>query len=347
MLAATPPTPSATAPSPTAPPTVDPQIAAPQIGLPQTATPQTVAPLTEHSPFAVIVNDRSGTNARDREALTRAIEGLGAARVRRYEFSSGDDIGETVRRAVADGAQAVVAAGGDGTAMAVAGAVLETGRAFSHLPLGTFNYFARGIGLAEDPYTAAREIATGEAKPIEVGTVNGRVFLNNASIGVYPSILREREAIYARYGRRRIMAHWSVAKTFWKFQHPMTLNIRADEREFSCRSPLLFVFRSAYQLETFGLKGAQSISDDQFAVLIGRGKTRADLFRTAMRLVTRTAELGRDYDFLAARQLTVIPNKRRLLLAFDGERDKETAPLEFRMGPAPLNVIMPRTKEAP
>jgi diacylglycerol kinase family enzyme len=305
------------------------------------------APLTDQSPFAVIVNDRSGTNARDREALTRAIDGLGADRVRRYEFSSGDDIGATVRRAVADGAQAVVAAGGDGTAMAVAGAVLETGRAFSHLPLGTFNYFARGIGLPEDPYEAAREIANGEAKPIEVGTVNGRVFLNNASIGVYPAILREREAIYARYGRRRIMAHWSVAKTFWKFQHPMRLDIVADGRAFSCRSPLLFVFRSAYQLETFGLKGGQSISDDQFAVLIGRGNTRADLFRTAMRLVTRTAEIGRDYDFLAARDLSVTPNKRRLLLAFDGERDKATAPLTFKMSAAPLNVIMPRPKEAP
>ena len=298
------------------------------------------------SPIALIVNHRSGTNARDREALTRVVEGLGEARVRRYEFSSGDDIGETVRRAVQDGAEAVLAAGGDGTAMAVAGSVLGTGRAFSHIPLGTFNYFARGIGLPEDPFEAARAIANGVAKPIEVGTVNGRVFLNNASIGIYPQILRERETIYARYGRRRIMAHWSVARTFWKFQRPMTLQITADGRDFTCRAPLLFVFRSAYQLETFGLKGAQSISDDQFAVLIGRGKTRLDLFRTALRLVTRTAEIGRDYDFLAARQLTVTPHRRRrLLLAFDGERDKAEVPLEFAMSPEPLHVIMPHAHQ--
>ena len=109
------------------------------------------------SPIALIVNHRSGTNARDREALTRVVEGLGEARVRRYEFSSGDDIGETVRRAVQDGAEAVLAAGGDGSAMAVAGSVLGTGRAFSHIPLGTFNYFARGIGLPEDPFLKLEE----------------------------------------------------------------------------------------------------------------------------------------------------------------------------------------------
>lgn len=307
--------------------------------------------------FAVIVNRQSGTNARDAAALGRAIDGLGAGRVRRYEFSvpkpgqkwgqkwgqkaGEDDITATVRRAIADGAQVVIAAGGDGTAMAVAGAVVGTSVAFSHLPLGTFNYFARGIGLPEDPFEAARAIATGTAKPIQVGTVNGRVFLNNSSIGIYPEILRERETIYAQYGRRRIMAHWSVAKTFWKFQHPMHLQITADDRDFTCKSPLLFVFRSAYQLRSFGLEGAQSISDDQFAVLIGRGKTRTDLFRTAARLMTQTAQLGRDYDFLTARRLTVMPRARKLLLAFDGERDHATAPLDFKMSDAPLHVIMP------
>jgi diacylglycerol kinase family enzyme len=299
-------------------------------------------PLNDDARIAVIVNQRSGTNARDREALGRGIEGLGAHRVRRFEFKKGDDISSVVKAAVADGAQAVVAAGGDGTAMAVAGGVLGTGCAFSHLPLGTFNYFARGVGLPEDPFTAAREIARGVARPIHVGTVNGKVFLNNASIGIYPQILRERETIYARFGRRRIMAHWSVARTFWKFQRPMHLDVVADGRAFSCRSPLLFVFRSAYQLKTFGLAGARSISDDQFAVLIGRGETRLDLFRTALRLVTRTAQLGRDYDFLAAHEIVVTPRRKRLLLAFDGERDKAAAPLTFKMSAEPLYVIMPR-----
>jgi diacylglycerol kinase family enzyme len=305
--------------------------------------------LTAQCPIAVIVNRNSGTNARDAAALGRAIEGLGSTRVRRYEFTAdtsqrkatGENISANVRRAIDEGAKAVIAAGGDGTAMAVAGAVVGTQAAFSHLPLGTFNYFARGIGLPEDPFDAGRAIATGSVRPIHVGTVNGRVFLNNSSIGIYPEILRERETIYAQFGRRRIMAHWSVAKTFWKFQRPMHLTINADGDEIRCRSPLLFVFRSAYQLQSLGLEGTQSISDGQFAVLVGRGNTRADLFRTAARLITRTAQLGRDYDLLTAKHLIVTPRTSRLLVAFDGERDHAKAPLEFKMSDVPLNVIMP------
>lgn len=299
---------------------------------------------TTHSPgnrIAVIANRKSGTNARDADAIDRALKVFGGDRARLYRWAPHQDIGELVARARADGAGTVIAAGGDGTATAVAGAALKHGCTFGALPLGTFNYFARGLGLPEDPAEAARALLAARPHAIRVGTVNGRLFLNNASLGIYPTILRQRETIYARYGRYRMMAHWSVARTFLQFQRPMHLTLEAEGRRITRRTPLLFVSRSAYQLDRFGLAGAAAISDDAFAVLIGRGETRADLFRTAARLVTQTAVEGRDYDFLPARELIVRTLRKRTLVAYDGEKTHAPAPFRFRMSEVPLTVLLP------
>ncbi|MCA0921152.1 diacylglycerol/lipid kinase family protein [Pseudooceanicola nanhaiensis] len=298
-------------------------------------------------PFAVIANAKSGTNARDQQAIDRVMEVLeeaaGEGDARLYRWSPDQDMGKLVDRAIAEGARTVIAAGGDGTAMAVAGQMVGHDAAFAVLPLGTFNYFTRGLGLPEAPDEAARALLDARPHPIRVGQVNGRVFLNNASLGIYPAVLKERETVYKRWGRRRIMAHWSVARTFWQFQHPMHLTIEADGARFTRRTPLLFVSRSAYQLERFGLEGDGAISDDKFAVLIGRGESRADLFRIALRLVTRTAQRGRDYDYFAAEKLLVHTQKDRTLVAFDGEKSRDPSPFDFCMCDEPLTILLPDT----
>lgn len=307
-----------------------------------------VRPAVAADGIAVIANRKSGTNARDRAAIDRAIEVLGRARTRLYHWIPGrrpaESMAALVRAAISDGAGTIVAAGGDGTAMGVAEAVLPTRAAFAALPLGTFNYFARGLGIPEDPTEAARTIRAGRPHDIRVGTVNGRVFLNNASLGIYPAILKQRETVYKRFGRHRLMAHWSVARTFLRFQRPMRLRIEVDGTEMLRRTPLLFVSRSAFQLDRFGLAGAEAISNDAFAVLIGRGQTRADLFRTAFRLVTQTALPGRDYDYIAARELRVHPDRPRALMAHDGEKALAPAPFVFRMSDDLLTVILPESR---
>ncbi|MHC9234184.1 diacylglycerol/lipid kinase family protein [Pseudooceanicola sp. 502str34] len=300
-------------------------------------------------PFAVIANAKSGTNARDQQAIDRVMavleDAAGTGEARLYRWSPDQDMGALVDSVIADGARTVIAAGGDGTAMAVAGQMVGREAAFAVLPLGTFNYFTRGLGLPEEPDEAARVLLDARPHAIRVGQVNGRVFLNNASLGIYPAVLKERETVYKRWGRRRIMAHWSVARTFWQFQHPMHLTIEADGETFTRRTPLLFVSRSAYQLERFGLEGDSAISDDKFAVLIGRGESRADLFRIAFRLVTRTAQRGRDYDFLAAGKLLVHTKRDRTLVAFDGEKSRDPSPFDFCMCDAPLTILLPETAE--
>ncbi|WP_425101221.1 diacylglycerol/lipid kinase family protein [Tropicibacter sp. S64] len=316
---------------------------------PSFAEPDTVKPEGKAHPLgqiAVIANKASGTNAKDSAAIDRALDVFGRDQATLYYWNPKRSIDAVLDTALAEGATTVVAAGGDGTAMAVAGAALGRDCAFGALPLGTFNYFARGLGLPETPDDAAEALLDAAPHDIRVGTVNGRVFLNNACLGIYPAVLKQRETVYKRWGRHRLMAHWSVIQTFLRFQRPMRLTLYADGQTVERRTPLLFVSRSAFQLERFGLQGGDVISDDGFAVLVGRGETRLDLFRTAFRLITHTAEAGRDYDFLPVRQLDVHTERQIALVAYDGEKARQPAPFRFRMSRATLTVLLPRSDEA-
>ncbi|MCA8880139.1 MAG: NAD(+)/NADH kinase [Rhodobacteraceae bacterium] len=289
----------------------------------------------------IIANPKSGRNSRDRDAIASSLKIFGEDATLEM-ISSPDEIGRLVDRACTNGADVIVAAGGDGTATAVAAAMLGRPQAMAVLPLGTFNYFARGLGFDEDPVEAARQIASGEPHAISVGVVNGQSFLNNASLGIYPVVLRARESVYSRWGRWRLAAHWSLIRTFLRFRRPMKVTLRFGGTEETRRTALVFVARSAYQLERFGLEGADAISDDHFAVLVARAATRRDLWRMAFRLAIGSVEAGRDYDFFSSDDLTIDIHRRGAsLLAFDGEKRRARGPFRFSMSTDALKIMLP------
>lgn len=293
-------------------------------------------------PVVIITNRKSGRNSRDREAVQTAAEVLGGEIA---EFHGGKGLRETLDRVKAQRPSMVIAAGGDGTAMAVANAFIGSDAAFGVLPLGTFNYFARGLGLSEDPAEAAKQLADGDVIERRVAQVNGQVFLNNASVGIYPSILKVRENVYQRWGRRRIMAHWSVVKTFLRFRKPMKVKITLDGDGGRYRTALVFVARSAYQLDRFGLEGTDVIREGGFAVLMVNARTRWELFRRVFKLATGTVEEGVDYDLFAADEMALeVEGKKRVLLAYDGEKKRVAAPLRFAMSDDVLRLVVPRVK---
>jgi diacylglycerol kinase family enzyme len=304
------------------------------------ATPLAVVDAEGAARICVIANAASGRNSHDAEAITRAMAVFGDRAELRY-WSTDTDIAEEVDRALRDGFDTIVAAGGDGTVMAIASAMMGKDAAMAVLPLGTFNYFARGLGLPEDPEAAARLILQGGHHRIAVATVNGQVFLNNASLGVYPSILKERETTYARFGRHRIAAYWSVVKTFLRFQRPMKVVLTADGVETRLRSPLIFVARSAYQLDYFGLKGGDAISNDAFALFVARDRGRAGLFRLAWRLIRRQLRPGDGLELIRARDITISTRQKSPLIAFDGEKGRMRSPLTFKIETEALTIIAP------
>lgn len=290
--------------------------------------------------ICLIVNPGSGRVKREPDALSAIRAALGAGAAERSVSKDGS-IEDAARTACDEGFDVVVPVGGDGTIMTVAGVLAGTGTALGVLPMGTFNYFARGLGIPDDPGEAARLLTSGAARTISVGEVNGRIFLNNASLGVYPRILRVREGVYRRFGRHRIAAYWSVIKTFARFQRPLRLAIDAEGETSRLRTPLLFVARSAFQLEEYGLDGSDYVHDDAFAVFAAPAGSRRDLFVEAWRLVRGTMKSGQDYTLRGHADFTVSTARRRALVACDGEKFLMQTPLRFRMRPDALRVIVP------
>ena len=313
---------------------------------PAPATSKAAPPVSAGRPdICVIANARSGATARVAAALDRAMTVFGdRAELRTFT----GDPAPVAEQAIREGFSIIVAAGGDGTVAGVAHALAGTPALMGVLPMGTFNYFARGLHTPADVIEAANAILEGQPHDIAVGSVNGKVFLNNVALGLYPAILDEREATYQRWGRSRIMAHWSTLRTILRLQRPMRVRIVADGQVQIRRSPMIFVARSAYQLDQFGVVGAEAISDDRFAVYIARQTTRMGLLKLAWRLMRPgKVDLSADLELLTPQTLVIDRlQRRRIRIAYDGEREKMILPLTFRIDHHVLSVILPPTKAA-
>lgn len=188
----------------------------------------------------IILNPKSGKKDAKPEPLDlcemmRAAFGANCDIKKVSKTASPSDL---AKEAISEGYKTVVAAGGDGTIAGVANALMDTDVAMGVLPMGTFNYFSRGLGLPEDIPSAIETLGRSEPSPIHVGCVNGEIFLNNASLGVYPSILRERETLYKKWGRSRVTAYWSVLSGLMGLKRPYDLTITIDGQPPSARRPL-------------------------------------------------------------------------------------------------------------
>lgn len=294
--------------------------------------------------ICVLINPGSGKKkGREKHEALRAALGAHPERFTLRQVK-GRDLTGAAQEAVTEGFDVVVAAGGDGSINAVAQALAGTGTALGVVPMGTFNFFARSLGIPEDPEQAVACLLEGQPRPVPIGEVNGTVFLNNASLGIYPAVLQQREGTYKRWGRSRIAAHWSVFVTFLKFHRPLSLRVTVDGHSRRVTTPLAFVATNPFQLDHFGLPGADCLREGQFALFLAPGGGRWRMLRNALRLAWGRMEEGRDFELACCREL-IVEAKRRRLVAYDGERRRMNSPFRFEMRPEALKVICP-AKEA-
>lgn len=293
--------------------------------------------------LCVVMNAGSGKRRADdaaKELETLLAEHAGRVSVRLVR--KGGDLTGTTDEAVAEGFRTIVAAGGDGTINAVASRIVGKGPRLGVIPLGTFNYVARALGLPESVEGAVKVILAGHDRPLPVGEVNGRVFLNNASLGVYPAILQERERIYKRYGRSRLAAHWSVLLTLADFRKPLKLRLTVDGRAVERRTPLVFVANNGFQLDQFGLEGGDCLESGRFAVFLAPDIGRLAMIRLALGLAAGRLSAGEDFELQCGSEIMVDTRRGRRIVARDGERERMTGPFTFRRRMDALRVLAPR-----
>ena len=247
----------------------------------------------------------------------------------------------------AGGGGILAGAGGDGTLNAVAQAAYDADVAFGAVPLGTFNYFARENGIPLEPARAAARLVEGVEQPVQVGLVNERIFLVNASLGFYPRLLEDREAFKQQYGRMRWVALLAALWTLLVRTHPkLVLRICAGGEERAVRASTLFVGNNPLQLARLGVQQAQAVEAGSLAAI--RVKPTHWWQLLDILLYGAIGRLGQaeGVETFAFRELEVAarrPRRRAMFLkvATDGESVRLKLPLVFRVAPRPLRLVLP------
>jgi YegS/Rv2252/BmrU family lipid kinase len=285
---------------------------------------------------ALALINRANAQRADAEHALRAA-GIEAA----IERLAGDRIAARSKAAVRDGVTLVIVGGGDGSVSAAAGALAGSEVALGILPLGTLNHFARDLNIPFDIDQAAAAIAVGRERRVDIAEVNGRAFVNNASIGLYPLMVMDRDAQRERLGRSKRMAMLIASlRTMTRF-HARRLKLSIDGGEARVDTPLLFVGNNDYRLAFPGAGRRETLDGGELSVMVMRSKSLPGFLAATGRALLG---IGRQDDMVrleGVRELKVDSARSRLTLAIDGETVTLAAPLTFRIRPKALRVIVP------
>jgi diacylglycerol kinase family enzyme len=236
---------------------------------------------------------------------------------------------------------ALVVGGGDGTISTAAGHVAGTGIPLGVLPLGTLNHFAKDLGIPSVVDVAALTIAQGHARDIDVGDVNGRVFVNNSSIGIYPYMVEAREE------RRRVLGlgkWWAMALAFgWMLRrfplHRLYIRTGSDLRQH--RTPCAFIGNNAYALDAAALRRRAALDRGELCLYIARSGSRLGLLRLMVKAVFGRLKPTRDLEMIRTAEIEISSRSVCLRVAVDGELEKMPPPLRYRIRERALRVIVP------
>lgn len=234
----------------------------------------------------------------------------------------------------------VVAGGGDGTVNLVAGALIGTDKHFGVLPLGTLNHFAKDLQIPLEFDQALENLFSGSAVAIDVAEVNERFFLNNSSLGLYPTLVHEREK-QQRLGAGKWPAFVWAAITALRRYPFVNVRVTVEDKLLTRRTPFVFVANNDYIMELFNIGRRARLNAGELSLYMTKQMSRLGLFRLALRALF--GRLREDKDFLAMRtqEVTIHTRSKRLRVAMDGEVDIIDTPLRYRIRPRALSVIVP------
>lgn len=254
---------------------------------------------------------------------------------------SGAELIEFAQRAAQQKSPIIVAGGGDGTINAVASAVAGTDIALGVLPLGTLNHFAKDLQIPLTLEDAARTIAEGHVAQVDIGEVNGRIFINNSSLGLYPQIVRHRETQQRRLGRGKWAALAWASLTALRRSPFMNVRLHVDDVEHRYTTTFVFIGNNEYVMEGFNIGQRARLDGARLSVYVSHRRGRGGLLVLAFRALFGRLQQADDFQALTAQTLDVETRRPRLHVATDGEVNIMDTPLAYRIRPGGLRVIVP------
>jgi diacylglycerol kinase family enzyme len=306
-----------------------------------------MAPSFERPKFALIVNAGAGTLAKrpdlGQEALAQAFadEGIDVE----IEYAEPDALTRISKRAFDRAGRkefdAIVVGGGDGTVQCVAALLAGSDIPLGVLPLGTLNHFAKDLGIPTDLPDAIRALAARNVTRVDLGEVNGRIFVNNSSIGIYPFMVLDRDRRQELHG----MAKWTamglaLVRAIRKF--PIRrVSVTTEEDAQHHRTPCLFVGNNQYGIDALNLGKRQQLDAGALWLCIVQPRNPTRFIWLVGRMVLGFPKLNRDLVILKSPTAEIEAGVSRLPVALDGEVEILETPLRYRIRPKTLAVLVP------
>lgn len=298
----------------------------------------------------VILNRTAGGPDVKPEQSDETIRDLFAQHGAAIEILKPDEATDVIalaRRAAAAPDPVIVAGGGDGTISAVASVLVDTEKILGILPLGTLNHFAKDLRIPLDLPGAVATITQGHSQKVDAGEVNGRIFINNSSLGIYPRIVADREEQQEHQARGKWSAFlWATLRALRRFPF-LNLKITLEGKQLTRKTAFLFVGNNQYEIAGFNLGGRVSLNAGKLWLYLTHRTGRFGLFRLAARALFGRLEEAKDFDVYCVEEAVVETQRRpHLLVATDGEVNRFQSPLHYRVRPGALRVIVPPEQEA-
>jgi len=290
------------------------------------------------SRVTVILNAHAGSSTPDTAADLEQEFARAGLEARVAVVSTGAEISRQAVLAAARG-DILVAAGGDGTVSAVAAVATDTGAVLGVVPLGTLNHFAQDAGIPLDRQKAVRAIAAGRMETLDAAEMNGRTFVNNASLGLYPRLVWERDS-EQRAGRRKWPAFAVAAFRTWRAYRTMHVRITIGKDEYVRRTPFVFVGNGVYRAAGLGMGGRESLCRGQLSVYVAPECGRFELLAMPFRALAHRLDGDEQLESFRTSEVTATLSRGRVSVALDGEIEMMKPPLEARSRPGALKTIV-------
>ena len=300
-------------------------------------------------PLSIIYNKNSGFHAANKEAVyEELVQVLSSHGYEIQSFELGQDVSfdalmdkVLARHQQQQEVGVVVAAGGDGTLNAVAQRLMHTNIPMGILPLGTFNYVARVLNIPLDLIQAANVIATGQNRQVHVAQLNDHIYLNNASLGLYPLFIQKREFYNQKFGRFPLHAYTSGLDVLIRDRKELKLEIEVDQHIYPVKTPLIFFGNNQFQLADLNLKIAKDAAQGKVAGVVVAKSDKRTLFKLLWQLIRGNIEKAPDVYSFAAEQVTIHTKRNKITVAIDGEIVEMKPPLQISVKKNALNIRVP------
>jgi|HubBroStandDraft_6_1064221.scaffolds.fasta_scaffold114710_2 diacylglycerol kinase family enzyme len=245
---------------------------------------------------------------------------------------------QRMAEAIGKDCRVLVAAGGDGTVSAVASVVAGTEMTLGVLPLGTLNHFARDLGIPLELDGAIEALARGKCACVDIGEVNGRKFVNNSSIGMYPRIvgLREREQ---RFGHNKWTALAMAVLTVLRRSPFWTVRVHAQGEVVQQRTPFVFIGNNEYELHGLNIGRRGTMNGGRLFLYVAAHTSRFGLLRMAMSALLGSLGGKGSLQMFSVPEAWIETRRKRVRVSTDGEISWMTSPLHYRLSPLGLKVI--------